>query len=340
MSNFKWDPEFLDWYSTLTAAGIPTITSPLELRELNHHLVGLLVTQQPIHPQIEQSTHSVTSPDGTPITVTRFATLAHRQSTSPQPAVVYFFGGGLISCNTALWAPLIANYVVDSGVQFFSVDYRLAPEHPVPRVPETCYVEPILTLERDIAPAAVEDAFATVQWLSEHAQELAVDPARICVMGDSGGGGIAAGAALLARDRKLNPPLAKQILIAPMLDDRTSTWFPEPKPFPFWNVENNKMAWAAYVGADKAGLPEADVSPYAAPGRAEDVTGLPSTYIEVGNLELFRDENTTYASRLAAVDTDVEFHIWPGVPHGIELAPNLAATQIAMKSRTRAIKSF
>lgn len=199
----------------------------------------------------------------------------------------------------------------------------------------------MLTLERAIAPAAVEDAFAAAQWVSAHSQELGVDASRIGIMGDSGGGAVAAGAVLLARDKELHPPLAKQILIAPMLDDRTSTRIQEAaKPFAMWNVENNKMAWSAYVGVDKAGVPEADVSPYAAPARAEDVTSLPSTYIEVGNVELFRGESTTYASRLAAVDTDVEFHIWPGCPHGIGLAPHLTVTQIAMKSRTRALKSF
>lgn len=137
MSNLKWDPEVLAWYNTLNTSAVPPVTSPLELRERNHQLVGRMITQTPIPPQIEQSTHSATSHDGTQVPVTRFATLAHRQATSPQPAVIYLFGGGLVSCNTALWAPMIANYVVDSGVQFFSVDYRLAPEHQgeIPELP-------------------------------------------------------------------------------------------------------------------------------------------------------------------------------------------------------------
>ncbi|RYP19557.1 hypothetical protein DL765_003284 [Monosporascus sp. GIB2] len=251
--------------------------------------------------EVEQSRHAVTSQDGTEITVTRFATAAHRHADSPQPALVFAFGGGMVSGSVEICSKLVATDVAASGVQSFAVGYRIAPEHP--------------------APAAVEDVYAGLRWLSEHAAELGVDPARIGITGVSAGGGVAAGVALLARDRGLSPPLAKQVLIYPMLDDRTCTRIPPDHPLvPFlvWTRENNQLGWGAYVGEDKAGRPEADVSPR----------------------DLFRDETAEYAARLAAANVDIEFHMYPGLPHGFDYAFEIGPTKRAMENRIRAFKSF
>lgn len=135
----------------------------------------------------------------------------------------------------------VARYASASGVSFLSVDYRLAPKHPY--------------------PAAVEDAYAGLVWLEEHAAELGVDPTRIAVMGDSAGTGVAAAVTLMARDRS-GPAVASQILLYPMLDDRTITPDPQITPFALWSYDHNSTGWGALLGA-AAGGP--DVPPYAAP---------------------------------------------------------------------------
>ncbi|WAO96525.1 Abhydrolase-3 domain-containing protein [Fusarium falciforme] len=172
--------------------------------------------------------------------------------------------------------------------------------------------------------------------LSESSQEFNIDPTKIIVHGDSAGGGVAAGAALLARDRKLEPPLAKQILIYPMLDDRTKVKDDDPSiELMVWKPDANVVAWDAYLSEARK---NSDILPYAVPARAASLRGLPPTYIEVGALDLFRDEDIEYASRLAREDVEVEFHLWPGLPHGFDGFLNLSWYERAKESRMSALK--
>jgi acetyl esterase/lipase len=210
------------------------------------------------------------------------------------PAVLYLHGGGMISGRVAIYDGPVSRYVSNSGVSMLAVDYRLAPEHPY--------------------PVPVEDCYAGLRWLAEHADELGVDTARIAVMGDSAGGGLAAAVALLGRDRG-GPALAAQILIYPMLDDRNTVPDPEIAPFAVWSYDDNVTGWGALLG-DAIGGP--DVPAYAAPARAADLSDLPACYIEVGQLDIFRDEDLTYAQRLSRAGVNVEFHLRPGVPHEFE----------------------
>jgi acetyl esterase/lipase len=234
--------------------------------------------------------HRVSAADGIEILVRQYA----RHGVAPGSGVLYLHGGGMISGSVALYDGPVARYVSASGVPMWSVDYRLAPEHPY--------------------PTSVEDAYAALQWLASHAAEFGVQPGRIAVMGDSAGGGLAASLAQLARDRR-GPALAAQILIYPMLDDRTTAPDPEIAPFAVWSYDDNSTGWSALLGA-VAGGP--DVPAYAAAARAADLHGLPPTYLEVGQLDIFRDESLTYAQRLGRAGIDVEFHLRPGVPHEFE----------------------
>jgi acetyl esterase/lipase len=194
-----------------------------------------------------------------------------------------------------------------------SVGYRLAPETP--------------------HPGPVEDCYAGLVWTAEHADELGIDPNRIIVAGGSAGGGLTAALALMARDRG-GPALLGQMLICPMLDDRNDT--PSARQMAglgVWDRISNETGWTALLGAARG---EPDVSPYAAPAREKDLSGLPPAFIDVGSAETFRDEDITYASRIWQAGGVAELHVWPGGFHGFDgLAPQAALSQEARAARVR-----
>lgn len=262
---------------------------------------------------VTTSDHHVTTADGGEILLRWYS----KDGVTPGSAAVYLHGGGMILGGVDLFDATLARYTSVSGVPLLAVEYRLAPEHP--------------------HPAAVEDAYAGLEWLADHAGELGVDASRIAIMGDSAGGGIAAAAALLARDRG-GPALAQQILLFPMLDDRTTTPDPQLVPLALWSYDDNITGWGALLG-DAAGGP--DVSPYAAPARLTDAVGLPAAYIEVGQLDIFRDENIAYAQLLSRDGVEVEFHLHPGVPHEFEtLAPDADVARRALADRVRVLAAI
>ncbi|KAL6231997.1 Alpha/Beta hydrolase protein [Aspergillus navahoensis] len=151
------------------------------------------------------------------------------------------------------------------------------------------------------------------------------------------GGGIAAGIALMARDRRVSPLVAKQILIYPMLDDHKTKPTPLLEDLATWSSSDKATGWRSLLGSQAGGE---GVSPYAAPARATDLARLPTTYIEVGVLDIFRDEDMAYAAILAQAGGDTEFHLWPGVPHIFDMIPTVEVTQTAVQSRWTAMKSF
>ncbi len=256
------------------------------------------------------SEHRTTSDDGADVRLLWY----EKAGSSPGSAALFLHGGGMILGNADMFGPTLARYVASSGVPILAVDYRLAPEHPY--------------------PAAVEDAYAGLQWLAQHAEDFGIEPSRIAVMGDSAGGGLAAAVAIMARDRG-GPSVARQILIFPMLDDRTTSPDTEIAPFALWSYDDNITGWDALLGA-AAGTSE--VSVYAAPGRLADAAGLPSAYIEVGQLDIFRDEDLAYAQLLSRAGIDVEFHLHQGVPHEFEtIAPEAAVARRAISDRIRVL---
>ena len=194
-----------------------------------------------------------------------------------------------------------------------SVDYRLAPEHPF--------------------PAGVEDCYASLLWMVEHAAELNIDTTRIAIGGPSGGGGLAAGLALMNRDRG-GPQLVLQLLLYPMIDNLHDTASGEYVDHPVWNVQTSLNAWEMYLD----GTPGTDASPYAAATRATDLAGLPPTYICVGSEDLFRDEDIDYARRLIAAGVPSELAVFPGLYHGGDLfVPQARISQRLQQSFMRAL---
>jgi acetyl esterase len=191
------------------------------------------------------------------------------------------------------------------GVPVVTVGYRLAPETPF--------------------PGPLEDCYAGLVWFAEHAAELGVDPARITVHGRSAGGGLCAALALLARDRG-GPAIAFQYLGIPELDDRLDT--PSMRAFvdtPMWNRPNAVVSWDSYLGVGVPGTE--DVSPYAAPARATDLTGLPPAYVSVMAFDPLRDEGIAYALALQGAGVSVELHLYPGTFHGSSLVPGAAVSK-------------
>jgi acetyl esterase/lipase len=262
---------------------------------------------------IKTATYFATAPDGTPIELRWYVPGGAPQS---GPAVVYAHGGGMVLGSLDTYDTLLSWYAARSGVPFLSVGYRLAPQA--------------------TGTMLAEDVFAGLAWLAEHADEVGVDTARIAVMGDSGGGAPAAATAILARDRQV--PLARQILVYPMLDDRNQTPDPAREPFLTWTYDNNFTAWHAVLG-DALGT--AGVSPVAAPARLRDFTGLAPAYIDTGDPDIFRDEDISFAQRLAAAGVPVELHVHPAVPHGWDrIAPQSQAAQRAFTDRIRTLAAL
>ncbi|KAL8279608.1 hypothetical protein RQP46_007921 [Phenoliferia psychrophenolica] len=234
----------------------------------------------------------------------------------PGPAIVYAHGGGRISGGLKEYEPLVKSYVQRTGVPFLLVDISLAPEHPGAKPSEDC--------------------FAALQWLISNATRLQVDTARISLMGDSGGGGIAAGTVILARDAGI--ALATQILIYPMLDDRTTIPLEALVPFATWDYAKNYTGWHASLG-DSIGGP--DVSPIVAPARLKDFVGLPQTYIECGELDIFCVESVEYAKQLMLAGVGCELHIHPKAMHGYDMiAQKSAVTKRAVADRLRFISAL
>jgi acetyl esterase/lipase len=272
----------------------------------------MLAESLPSSAGLSERTVTVAAADGTELPAVWVVKDGHATGS----AAVYLHGGGMVCGSVATYLPFVRRYVERSGVPMLAVDYRLAPEHP--------------------HPTPVEDCFAALQWLHTNAGDLGVDPARIAVMGDSAGGGLAAGVALIARDRGV--ALAKQILVFPMLDDRTTVPDPELVDFAGWTYENNEMGWRALLGDAIGG---ADVSPYAAPARAVDLVGLAPAYLDVGELDIFRDEDVEYCRRLGVAGVSVELHVHPGVAHGFDMAlADAQVTQRALADRCRTLMAL
>ena len=229
----------------------------------------------------------------------------------PGSAVVYAHGGGQVAGTLDHYDRRMRVYLAETAVPVLSVAYRVAPEGKGQQLSE--------------------DVFAGVIWLTEQADRLGVDPARIAVMGDSGGGGLAASAAVLARNRGI--ALAQQILLYPMLDDRVTVASSALDPFLAWTSSMNATAWSA-----RADGPASEAT---SPARLGDVRGVAGAYIEVGDLDLLRNESLAYAQKLAAADVPLELHVHPAAPHAYEwLDESAAVSQRALADRYRVIRSL
>ena len=229
-------------------------------------------------------------------------------ATAPGPGLLWIHGGGYVIGRAAQDDTLCRRYATELGATVASVEYRLAPEHPY--------------------PAALEDCYSALQWL---VRLPSIDPARVAIGGASAGGGLAAALALHTRDRR-EISLAAQLLVYPMLDDRTVGRTFENPGHRLWNQSSNKFGWSAYLGGAD---PEVAV-----PARHTDLSGLPPAWLGVGTLDLFHDEDLAYAERLKAAGVPCEVEVVPGAFHGFDgVAPKAEVSRSFFRSQCALLRT-
>lgn len=231
---------------------------------------------------------------------------ATRAGDQPTPAYLHIHGGGFVLGDPVSSHERCSTIAAELGIRVVSVDYRLAPEHPF--------------------PAALHDCVDVLRWMAETADAEGIDASRIAVGGESAGGGLAACTAQAATD--LGLPLAFQLLVYPMLDDRTRARVDDRGRY-VWSAASNRYGWRSYLGdVDPA-------TPYAAGARRADLSGLPPAWIGVGALDLFHAEDVAYADRLRADGVAVELVEVPGAYHGFDALRPAAPGVQAFERRMR-----
>ncbi|TKY85922.1 hypothetical protein EX895_004747 [Sporisorium graminicola] len=300
--SLKYDPDFLQAAGPELAARVrrpPPQPHDVETQRVNFDTLirgfGKHAPKQPV----TTTKHQIKTRDGATIAVWQ---VSPEQPQENGPAVLHIHGGGMISgsADAFVASGLLASTAAASGVSMFSVDYRIAPEHQL--------------------DGLVNDCYDALQWLSSNAASLGINSKRIGVFGESAGGGIAAGVALQARDKALSPPLRKQILIYPMLDDRNLVADERLVPTALWGYVNNLTGWSALLGKGVPGTDKvSELVKYAVPARVQDLSGLPDTYIDVGQLDIFLEEDLEYARRLHKAGVQVDLNVYKGMPHAWEL---------------------
>jgi acetyl esterase/lipase len=296
------DPELVAMLDVFPALSLSTEALP-QMRTMLKETMAQMKAAQPEFPDIAVSERRIPGPPGAPDV--RVLVYLPKNVATPTPALLWIHGGGYVLGSADEEELNVKRIISATGCAAVSVDYRLAPETP--------------------HPGPVEDCYAALKWLHAHANELGVDATRIAIGGASAGGGLTAALALLTRDRG-EVPLVFQLLIYPMLDDRTAT-VKEPHPYTgefVWTADANRFGWAALLGKEPGGP---DVSPYAAAARAERLEGLPPAFINVGTLDLFLEEDLEYARRLMRAGVPTELHVYPGAYHGFNMVADANVSQ-------------
>jgi acetyl esterase/lipase len=290
--------------------GFNAIADIKERRNTVDSLLRMMIAELPPIENVVMEDRNIPGPDGSPEVGVRIYKPV--DVSASLPGMFFIHGGGMImgsiegeNLKAAMLCETIQAVVV-------SVEYRLAPENP--------------------HPAPVQDCYEALVWMSKNATELGFDPERLAIVGGSAGGGLAIATALMARDQEF-PKLCFQMANYPMIDDRNET--PSSKEITdvgIWDREANLEAWDWYLGGKPA-------DEYAAPARAKNLSDLPPTFIDVGEIDLFRDEDIEFATRLLQAGVTTELHVYPGAYHASEaFAPDAELSKQIWAKRIEALK--
>jgi acetyl esterase len=311
--NLRIDPELAEVLAAmpLDPAGQLGDENMIKVMRSTPEILALMGTELPTDDRVTVENSEVPGPPDAPAVPIRIYT--PKASGTPLPAIVYFHGGGFVIGDMYLEEARCLRLAADGGCVVVSVDYRLAPENPF--------------------PAGVEDCYCALSWVGAHAKDLGIDIDRIAVGGASAGGALSAAVAQMARDRS-GVPLALQLLIYPVIDDRMET--SSMKAFsstPVWNSGSNAQMWDHYLGVKRD-----YVSNYAAPGRATDLADLPPAYVMTAEFDPLRDEGISYAQRLMQAGVTAELHCFAGACHGFDLiAPGIELARRAVDEQVAAV---
>ena len=261
---------------------------------------------------------SIPGPEGEiPIRVYRHDGDESRGRGPSAPVLVYYHGGGWVLGTLDSIDGVCRRLARRGECVVVSVDYRLAPEHPF--------------------PAAVEDSFAALRWVSERADAFGGDPDRLAVGGTSAGGNLAAATALQARETDDAPDLVRQFLFYPITDHAFDTdSYAENADGPLLTGDDMRWFWDRYLRSEVDGA-----NPYASPLRARDLSDLPPATVLTAGFDPLRDEGIAYAERLADAGVEVRHDHHPDVPHGfLSTSESVAAADEALDEIGEELRSL
>jgi len=301
----KVDPELiptLELFQSMLGDSMDLKNQLKDVRQMVDDMGDGVAAQLELSDEIMREVIPFTSSDGADLSL---RIIRPKNSNDPMPILYFIHGGGFVVGKANQGDPSVKGFAEQLGCYTASVEYRLSPEHAY--------------------PIPLQDCYEGLQYLIDNAADLNIDPNRIIIYGVSAGGGLAAGLALWLRDHT-TIKLKGQVLIYPMLDDTNLAQVGNGIEDTFiWSRANNLYGWEAYLG-DAFGSENVDI--YAAPSRAEDLSGLPPAHIPVGDLDLFLSENTAYAQKLEADGVACDFHIYEGAFHGFNSnSPEAAITK-------------
>jgi acetyl esterase/lipase len=311
--NLRIDPELAEVLATMPMdpSGQLGDESMIAVMRSTPDILAMLGTELPVDDRVTVENSEVPGPANAPAVPVRI--YKPKAAAGTLAAMVYFHGGAFVIGDMYLEEARCLRLAGDAGCVVVSVDYRLAPENPF--------------------PAGGEDCYCALAWVGANAKTLGVDIDRIAVGGASAGGALAAAVSQMARDRT-GVPLAMQMLLYPVIDDRMET--PSMKAFgdtPVWNSGSNAQMWDHYLGVKRD-----YVSNYAAPGRATDLADLPPAYVMTAELDPLRDEGIAYAQRLMQAGVSAELHCYAGAVHGFDLiGPDTTVARRALDEQVAAV---